>query len=433
MVTMSVAQKVSEDPDLVKEIPDDLKKLAKYVMRGFYTIEHVLIVDLLVRNVIMKDDDLADLLKFDKKHLRSMLNKLKSDKLLKSTLRVETQADGKTNRHNYYFINYKVFVNVVKYKLDKMRQKIESRERESTCKALYKCVNCDKQYNEYDTGDLIDFMSGEMKCTLCGSEVIEDETVAPEKDTYMQIALFNEQMRPLFDLLKEVEHIKLAPEVLEPTPVIANENTRTKQYSSSQKNQAGWSASSRPDYDLYNQQVTINMGDESKNGETGEKKEVKERPVWMVGSTVDGAISEPDSVVERMDTKQAGVSTKGQSHDKEEIMMALLVHERKAGTQPQMSAALSDNESDESASDDDFPTSSIGRKEETGLYRQAAPSSHIEMDDDEDDEEEEVMISVRGQSVPFSEVTSDHVAEMTPMEKEIYIKLAQEAYAAMHD
>lgn len=214
------------DGELLTEIPDELKKLAKYVMRGFYPVEHVLIVDLLVRNVIMKDDDLAELLKFDKKQLRIMLNKLKNDKLLKSTLRVETQADGKTNRHNYYFINYKVFVNVVKYKLDKMRQKIESRERESTSKALYRCVNCDKQYNEYDTGDLMDFMTGEMKCTLCGAEVEEDETAAPEKDTYMQIALFNEQMRPLFDLLKEVEHIKLSPEVLEPTPVIASDAVR---------------------------------------------------------------------------------------------------------------------------------------------------------------------------------------------------------------
>ncbi|XP_071818763.1 general transcription factor IIE subunit 1-like isoform X2 [Apostichopus japonicus] len=411
------------DGELLTEIPDELKKLAKYVMRGFYPVEHVLIVDLLVRNVIMKDDDLAELLKFDKKQLRIMLNKLKNDKLLKSTLRVETQADGKTNRHNYYFINYKVFVNVVKYKLDKMRQKIESRERESTSKALYRCVNCDKQYNEYDTGDLMDFMTGEMKCTLCGAEVEEDETAAPEKDTYMQIALFNEQMRPLFDLLKEVEHIKLSPEVLEPTPVIVSDAVRAKQ-AGSQRGMAGWSGSNRPNYDLYNHEVTINMGGENKDSQ--ENKEVKERPRWMVESTVDGAVTEKETTVGSMESKQtAGANSKSQKQDQGEIMRALLVHERKSGGKPNIvAAALSENESDESASDDDFPNSSSVTKRD----------ERMEMDEvDDEEEEEEVMVSVRGQMLPFSEVTEHYVAEMTPEEKDIYIKLAQEAYAAMHD
>lgn len=35
---------------LVTEVPGSLKKLARKVVRGFYTIEDALIVDLLVRN-----------------------------------------------------------------------------------------------------------------------------------------------------------------------------------------------------------------------------------------------------------------------------------------------------------------------------------------------------------------------------------------------
>jgi len=41
---------MSTDERLVTEVPSSLKKLARLVVRGFYTIEDALIVDMLVRN-----------------------------------------------------------------------------------------------------------------------------------------------------------------------------------------------------------------------------------------------------------------------------------------------------------------------------------------------------------------------------------------------
>ena len=68
---------------MLTEIPSSLKQLARLVVRGFYDIEYSLIVDMLVRYPCMREDDLCDLLKFDKKVLRSKLATLKSDKLVK--------------------------------------------------------------------------------------------------------------------------------------------------------------------------------------------------------------------------------------------------------------------------------------------------------------------------------------------------------------
>jgi transcription initiation factor TFIIE subunit alpha len=62
----------------------------------------------------MKEDDIIELLKFDRKQLRAYVNTLKNEKFLKVRMRVETDSDGKMTRHNYYFINYLMFVNVVK-------------------------------------------------------------------------------------------------------------------------------------------------------------------------------------------------------------------------------------------------------------------------------------------------------------------------------
>ena len=67
---------------LLTEVPSSLKQLARLVVRGFYTIEDALIVDMLVRYPCMREDDVCHLLKFDKKLLRARIASLKSDKFL---------------------------------------------------------------------------------------------------------------------------------------------------------------------------------------------------------------------------------------------------------------------------------------------------------------------------------------------------------------
>lgn len=97
------------EPELLTEVPASLKRLAKQVVRGFYGIEHALALDVLIRNPCVREEDMLELLKFDRKQLRSVLNTLKADKFVKCRMRVETAPDGKTTRHNYYFINYRFY------------------------------------------------------------------------------------------------------------------------------------------------------------------------------------------------------------------------------------------------------------------------------------------------------------------------------------
>lgn len=64
--------------------------------------------------------------------------------------------------------------------------------------------------------------TGEFRCTYCREIVEEDQSALPKKDSRLLLAKFNEQLEPLYILLREVEGIKLAPEVLEPEPVDIN-------------------------------------------------------------------------------------------------------------------------------------------------------------------------------------------------------------------
>nr|MBE5727460.1 transcription factor IIEalpha [Cucujiformia] len=167
--------------------------------------------DMFVRNPCMREDDLCELLKFDKKMLRARISILKNDKFIQVRLKMETGIDGKALKVNYYFINYKTFVNVVKYKLDLMRKRLETEERDATSRASFKCPNCFKTFTDLEADQLFDFMTSEFRCTYCREVVEEDLSALPKKDSRLLLAKFNEQLEPLYVLLREVEGIKLAP------------------------------------------------------------------------------------------------------------------------------------------------------------------------------------------------------------------------------
>lgn len=48
---------------------------------------------------------------------------------VRSVQKTET-IEGRVYRHSYHYINYELFVHVVKYKLDQMRKKIGAEERQ---------------------------------------------------------------------------------------------------------------------------------------------------------------------------------------------------------------------------------------------------------------------------------------------------------------
>ncbi|XP_018428102.1 PREDICTED: general transcription factor IIE subunit 1 [Nanorana parkeri] len=433
------------DPEVVTEVPAVLKRLAKYVVRGFYGLEHALTLDILIRNPCVKEDDMLELLKFDRKQLRSVINTLKGDKFIKCRMRVETALDGKTTRHNYYFINYRLLVNVVKYKLDHMRRRIETDERDSTNRASFRCPNCCSTFTDLEANQLFDSMTGTFRCTFCQTEVEEDESAMPKKDARTLVARFNEQIKPLYDLLRETEDINLAHEILEPEPTEIPSLRQSKERAAaalaaaSGPHRETWSKG--PSYeDLYTQDVVISL-EEQENPQrlAAEGKPAKERPIWLRESTVQGgAYAETANIQDDLNPEGFHDHEEGRpvTDDNEEVMQALLKHEKKtaaavAGVSaaPASSAiAGSDSDSDTSESDQDSPAP-----------RRPAASHRFELDDDDDDEFEEVQtdprVTVGGRSYLYSEVSQrpELVTQMTPQEKEAYIEMGQKMFEDMYE
>lgn len=56
------------------------------------------------------------------------------------------------------------------------------------------------------------------RCTYCNTEVEEDGSALPKHDARTLLAKFNEQIEPVFVLLRETEDIVLPYDLLEPEP-----------------------------------------------------------------------------------------------------------------------------------------------------------------------------------------------------------------------
>uniref|UniRef100_T1J924 General transcription factor IIE subunit 1 n=1 Tax=Strigamia maritima TaxID=126957 RepID=T1J924_STRMM len=388
------------DVEVVTEVPSCLKRLARMVVRGFYSMEYRLIIEMLVRHPCIKEDDLVDLLKFERKQLRTYIAQLKLDQFIKVRLKMETGPDGKATRQNYYFINYKIFVNIVKYKLDLMRRKIETEERDSTSRASFKCPQCQKLFTDLDVNMLFDAMTNEFRCTYCNSVVEEDESSLPKQDSRLFLAKYNDCFKPTFLLLHEAEFIRLAPEILEPEPTdmshIIKREVKTHSAADGKGEKVTWSGDATRHRDFnFEQDVTISFGESSQAASSSQPK--KERPIWMVESTVIDAAKPEASAWPK---EEAVTATVPQTSEQDNIMQVLLVHEKKNAA--------------------------------SGAFIPKASTNQVEIMDDDDDDED-TMITIGNLKVPLNAVTNELINKMTPAEKDNYIKLSQEAYANMYD
>ncbi|XP_028992334.1 general transcription factor IIE subunit 1 [Betta splendens] len=439
------------EPELLTEVPAALKRLAKQVVRGFYGVEHALALDVLIRNPCVREEDMLELLKFDRKQLRSVLNTLKADKFVKCRMRVETAPDGKTTRHNYYFINYRVLVNVVKYKLDHMRRRIETDERDSTNRASFRCPCCFSTFTDLEANQLFDPMTGTFRCTFCQTEVEEDESVCPDARTL--VARFNEQIEPIYALLRETEDVNLSHDLLEPEPteIPALKQSRERAAASGVNAAGGphreaWSNKGSAYADLYTQNVVISMEEQDEQQKQANEKAPKERPVWLTQSTVQGAYNELDAknrdIAHEAQDGAAGHGI-GQANENEEVMRALLIHEKRSvagGGGGGASAAArglasatanaSDSESDTSESDEDTPS---GPPPPTA-------ARHLAVEEEEEDEDEfeevgdEPVVMVGGRPFSYQEVSQrpELVEQMSAQEKEAYIEMGQNLFQDMY-
>lgn len=274
-------------------VPTNLKTLIRMIMRAFYGFELYLCMEMLMFYPCIKEEDLAELLRMDLKVVHQHLVNLKKEKFINERIMM-TEQDGRQSKHSFFYINYKMMVNVIKYKLDKIRIQIESEEKQCTSRANFKCTNCHKTYSDLDTKDI--FLT--MTCLYCNAEVEEDVSCLPNRSSRNLLAKFNTQMEIVFELLSRVEHVRLADDILRPEPVdlthvlermmntpnsanaaVANPNASKMGRSAMVKFDAmgmtKWSGDKTRNTDLLGQtRISINFDSTEQNNNVRQKKEL---------------------------------------------------------------------------------------------------------------------------------------------------------------
>lgn len=340
-----------------------------------------------------------------------------------------------------------------------MRRKIETEERDNTKRASFICTQCKKTYTDLEANQLCDLMTGEFRCCYCGDIVEEDASALPKADSRLILAKFNEQIEPLYILLKEVEDLKLSAELLEPEPldvVLPTKTEENKEWNSIDKNRGVNNA-----YEmmlLKERSLTVNIetvadgigaiGDYNggKNGTETNGKVKKERPIWLTESTLietNGDLSSSSSLLNgsltnglgaTVITSQAkktfdlmnGHATNGSNTDDsndlttKEILEALLIYEKQ-------------NENNANAGN-----VFINGGSHSNLFGKDKPRyDHHNHDTDDSADQYEYYrlptVRVQGQPVAINEVNEDHLPLMSADERALFVKLSHHVYTHLYE
>merc|ERR1719270_2930232 len=301
--------------------------------------------------------------------------------------------------------------------------KMETEERDATSRSSFRCLQCDKQFTDLEADQLFDFTTQEFKCTHCGGTVEEDESAMPKKDSRLLLAKFNDQMEKLYELLRAVEDIKLAPEVLEPDPVDlasvglgGSEAGKGKGANNGNPDDQRWSgeASRAGGLGEINQGINIDFG--AAKDKVVEKKEL---PTWISESTVRTAEDQAEETAMTAMGPSMGLveqeeTTQAEPDDK--ITNLLLRHERQKGAGGAVAGLGAADDSDSDNRSDDSDDGGMGLMQD-GVDRDAAllaatfASAEREdvvedvevMDDDSDEADDIPTIKVGGEEFEIAD------------------------------
>ncbi|EFA76909.1 transcription factor IIE [Heterostelium album PN500] len=178
-----------------------IKILDKESKLAFYHDEHVVVIDALLREKRrVRDEDLALKLRLPTKFVRKVLSDLKNDSLLKSQeIKVEPKGPGdRATNVVLWYLDYKYLIDVLKYRLYKIRQKLDEQKAKKLDLQSYRCTNCSKMFTAYDIPRLLNPMEGTLECDTCGGlpqEVINAETQRANTDQFVQIKKIIDQLK----------------------------------------------------------------------------------------------------------------------------------------------------------------------------------------------------------------------------------------------
>ncbi|KAJ1660798.1 hypothetical protein IWQ61_000333 [Dispira simplex] len=187
---------------------ETVKLLVSVVGRAFYDTRLVIALDYINARESLRDDELATYLKMNLRDVHKVGGQLQENKLIKITTRTEAKTpEARPVPKTYYYMDYKHFVDVVKWKMWKLQRLLTERMQSEVDKKGYVCPSCKKSYDSLEILNLMDASTGMFYCETCRTELVENDDLENISQTQETLSRFMEDCRPVLNLLKQTDHI----------------------------------------------------------------------------------------------------------------------------------------------------------------------------------------------------------------------------------
>ncbi|KIL00310.1 hypothetical protein PAXRUDRAFT_821772 [Paxillus rubicundulus Ve08.2h10] len=279
-----------------KEEQETLRLLVQHVARGFYEPKYIIILDQLARHPVLKDDDLAGRMGLQAKELNKLMAVLGNDCLVQVYRQNELKEGAQRSvGRQYYYIDYKHFCDVVKWRIAEMRRIIDSSLRNELDNKGYICPQCGKSYTPLEVDKIMDFDKGILVCEICHGEVIDNENAESVKGSQDRMQRFNRAMRFVIEGLRKTESMVL-PALDVPLWIKNNvvDGDKQKAGQPSSLKIAGSSGVGRQDEGIG---IVMSMDkdeatrQQERDAEAAAKRQQNLLPAWHLKSTISGDLT----------------------------------------------------------------------------------------------------------------------------------------------
>ncbi|CAG8491714.1 3811_t:CDS:10 [Paraglomus brasilianum] len=289
------------------EEPVDMRplvRLVKRVTRAFFQTPFIVVMDELTKHEAISDEELSKTIGLTVKEIHKICGTLKENRLLKTFQRMEPKkADQRPVPKTYYYIDWQQFVNVVKWKIYKIRVMVGDRMRNELENKGYICPNCKKTYSPLDVAFLLDHERGVFTCEVCSTELKHNDNAENVKGSEQLHGRFMEQSQPMIDLLKDIDKLRIPATTIDK---IAGSSSGKGSLQTSQDKEISYAQESG---NLTGGIVVVFQDDNeaskrAKEAEIEKKRQQNALPVWHARSTISGETMVADSLQPTISNKQ---------------------------------------------------------------------------------------------------------------------------------
>jgi transcription initiation factor IIE alpha subunit len=141
---------------------ETFERLVATVARAFYDDNTVVILDSLMRERFIRDEEFGPRLKLCSKDVRAILSQLENERMV--SYEDLTMDDKRTSR--CWYIDYKRFYLLVRYRMFLMTKEIQDREKLQFNRLFFVCPTCGEKYPELQAMRLVNKFA-EFVCPHC--------------------------------------------------------------------------------------------------------------------------------------------------------------------------------------------------------------------------------------------------------------------------